>query len=158
MILIYLNREKYKAPKIKMPERVGTKFCEDPSSQRIGWILEDEVTNTILQACSDAKNYISPKKVELKEKTIVDELFRHLDLLKAGLAIAYPGDHGLPEWEPVLCLFYDKEDILNKEEPNTDYIKCDTALMWCAGKEYEREKFLSEYVGKNEKTKIVIIL
>ena len=50
-------------PKTKMPDKVGTKYCEDPSHQRTGWVLEDDVTNTILQACSDAKAYISSKKV-----------------------------------------------------------------------------------------------
>jgi hypothetical protein len=55
----------------------------------------------------------------------------------------------------VCLIYYDKEDILQKEEPNSDYIKYDSATLWCAGKEYEREKFLFEFCGKNEKTKIV---
>jgi len=141
-----------------MPDKVGTKFCADPSSQRTGWILEDDVTNTVLQACSEAKNYISSKKCDTKEKTTVDELFKHLDYLKAALTIAYPGNYGLPEWEPAVCLIYDKEDVLNKEEANTEYIKYDTATLWCAGKEYERHKYLSDYVGKNDKTKVVSIV
>ena len=78
-----------------------------------------------------------------------------MDLLKAGLTIGYPGNYGLPEWEPAMVLIYDKEDVLQKEEPNTDFINFDSATLWCAGKEYERHKVLSEYVGKNEKTKIV---
>jgi hypothetical protein len=62
-------REKYRAPKTKMPEQIGTKWCPDATSQRTGWILEDEVTKTILTACSDAKECISSKKV-FKNKLI----------------------------------------------------------------------------------------
>jgi len=140
-----------------MPDHVGTKFCEDPTNQRSGWILEEEVTNTILKECSDAKNYISSKKVDRKEKTTIEELFKHLDYLKAALTIGYPGNYGLPDWEPALVHLRDKEDILAKEEPNTDYIKFDSSSLWCAGREYERNKCLSDYIGKNDKTKIVII-
>ena len=39
-------------------------------------------------------------------------LFKHIDLMKAGLTIAYPGNHGLPDWETVLCLLQDKSDMM----------------------------------------------
>ena len=115
--------DKFKVPKIKMPERVGTKFNEDPSHQRTGWILDEEVTNTILKGVLDAKEYISLKRVEEKKTTSVKELLEIIDLLKAGVMIGYPGYYGLPDWEPCKVMLEDKSDLLEKEEANMDVIK-----------------------------------
>ena len=35
------------------------------------------------------------------------------------------------------------------------YFKYEITTLWNAGKEYVRGKLLSDYIGKNEKTKIV---
>ncbi len=147
--------DKYKVPKPKMPEKVGTRYNDDSSGQRTGWILEEDVTQNIMKAVTDAKDYISPSRAEAKKMTTVDELLDLVEILKAGVMIGYPGFYGLPDWEPVKFLLEDKSDILDKEEANMEYFKFDLTCLWATGKEYERGKFLSDYLGKNEKTKIV---
>jgi len=147
--------DKYKVPKIKMPKTRGTKFLEDPTAQRCGWILEDDLTNTILKACMESKEKISPKRVEEKCFTKIEDLTNMLDLLRGALMMGYPAFDGLPEWEPARIIIEEKVDLLKREEPNTDYINFDSASLWYAGKELERGKKLSEYVGKNEKTKLI---
>lgn len=146
--------DKYKVPIPKMPDKIGTRYNDDPSGQRTGWILEEDVTTTILQGVLDAKKYISISRVEDKQLTTVKELLDTIEMLKAGVMIGYTGYYGLPEWEPVKFLLENKEDIL-QNDPNSDCFKHDLAVLWCAGKEYERGKFLCDYIGKNEKTKIV---
>jgi hypothetical protein len=147
--------DKYKVPKPKMPEKVGTRYNDDPTGQRTGWILEEDVTNTILQASIDAKDYISSKRTEEKKFSTIKELLDLIELIRAGVMIGYPGYYGLPDWEPVRVFLEDKQDLLDKEEQSLDYYKYDTAILWVASKEYDRSKFLCDYVGKNEKTKIV---
>jgi hypothetical protein len=147
--------DKYKVPKIKMPKPMGTKLNEDPTAQRSGWILEDDITNLILKACFDAKDLISTKKVEDKYVTKIKDLTDQLDFLRGAMMIGYPGYAGLPEWEPARQVLEENCDLLKKEVPNLDFINFDTAALWYAGKELERGKKLFEYIGKNEKTKLV---
>jgi hypothetical protein len=115
--------DKYKVPKPKMPEQVGTRYNDDKTGQRTGWILEEDVTETILKGVIDAKDYISHKRAENKQVTTLKELFDWIEIIKAGVMIGYPAYHGLPEWEPCMVLLEDKEDILNKEQPNVEVNK-----------------------------------
>lgn len=110
--------EKYKPKKPVMPEKVGTRFNEDPGHQRTGWVLEENVTETIMKAVTDAKEIISSKKVEKKKTTSIDELLNIKDILKAGVMIGYPGYYGLPDWEPVMVLLEEKVELIEKEEHN----------------------------------------
>jgi hypothetical protein len=103
-----------------MPEKVGTIYNDDKTGQRTGWILEESVNNTILKGVQEARDYINVKKVDEKKPMKLKELFDMIELLKAGVMIAYPCYYGLPEWEPSRLLIEDKEDLTNKEVPNFD--------------------------------------
>ena len=146
----------YRAPKTKMPEKVGTKYNEDKTNQRTGWILEDDLTNKIMEAVTAAKEYISPKRAEARKTTTIEDLNKHIQLMYGGVMIGYPAYHGLGEWEPCRVIFEDKSDILEKNEPNQDYYQFSNSTLWYAGKELERGKNLCDYIGKNEKTKVVV--
>ena len=148
--------EQYRVKKTPMPERVGTKYNEDKTNQRTGWILEDDITKKIMEAVNEAKEYISPKRAEQRKTTTIEELNKHIQLMCGGVMIGYPAYHGLGEWEPCRVIFEDKSDILKKDEPNQDYFQFDTTCLWYAGKELERGKKLCDYIGKNEKTKIIV--
>ena len=133
--------EKYRAKKTPMPPKVGTKYNEDKTNQRTGWILEDDVTKKIMEEVTAAKEYISPKRAEQRKITSVEELNKHIQLMYGGVMIGYPAYYGLGEWEPCRVIFEDKTDILKKDEPNQDYYQYDTTCMWYAGKELERGNF-----------------
>lgn len=115
--------DKFKVPKPKMPEQIGTRYNDDKSGQRTGWILEEDVTNTILNGVKEAKEYISPKRTESKQLTTVKELLDLIEMLRAGVMIGYPGYYGLPEWEPCRVFLEDKSDILERDEPNFEVFK-----------------------------------
>jgi hypothetical protein len=146
----------YRAKKTPFPEKVGTKYNEDKTNQRTGWILEDDINKKIMEAVKEAKEYLDPKRAESRKITTSDELNKLIQLMYGGVMIGYPAYHGLGEWEPCRVIFEDKSDILQKDEPNQDYFQFDTTCLWYAGKELERGKLLSDYIGKNEKTKVVV--
>jgi len=146
----------YRAKKTPFPEKVGTKYNEDKTNQRTGWILEDDINKKIMEAVKEAKEYLDPKRAESRKITTSDELNKLIQLMYGGVMIGYPAYHGLGEWEPCRVIFEDKSDILKKDEPNQDYFQFDTTCLWYAGKELERGKLLSDYIGKNEKTKVVV--
>lgn len=73
--------------------------------------------------------------------------------------IGYPAYHGLPKYEATRFLLEDQEDFSVQKHQDYDFFKTpDKAAVWFAGKELFPEKVLSDYIGKNEKTKIIIKL
>lgn len=76
--------------------------------------------------------------------------------LRAAIMIAYPNFEGLGEWEPALLIC---ENHYNWENVNTNQIDVFLSLykyldpkdssIWWAGKEFQREKLLNTYTGKN---------
>lgn len=147
--------DKYKPKKTPMPEKVGTVYVEDPTHHRTGWTFEKEVVDKNLSEIAELKKKISVDMVTQKKVITSNELLELIDYLRAVVFINYPAYTGLPEWEPCRILLEMKEDILNKEDPRGEFYKFSTVTLWCAGREYERHKLLSDYVGKNDKTKII---
>lgn len=91
---------------------------------------------------------------------------KQLELLRGAVVIAYP--MGLPEYDPVLEILDDTEDVgssivrallpqrvLTSVQHAKDVLDANTACLWWAGKELHRGKLLHEYLGRNEKTTIV---
>merc|ERR1719282_465791 len=61
----------------------------------------------------------------------------------------------LPPYDPVQMEFEGEED-LSGTQASLEVI--DQGALWWAGKELLPEKLLSDYVGKNEKTKVIVKL
>ena len=76
-----------------------------------------------------------------------------LQLTKGALIMAYPGYDGLPDWEPAMCFFENREDpamflgqtLFDKEK----------TTLWFANKELRVGKKLKEFVKAPEKSKII---
>ena len=69
--------------------------------------------------------------------------------------MAYPGFHGLGAWEPIWVILENQEE--HDEKMNlTDDLAYESTTLWCVNKELQLGKTLSDYFGKNEKSKMVI--
>ncbi len=66
--------------------------------------------------------------------------------------ITYPAYHGLGTWEPARVIL---ESDLTKDP---DMYEEEKTSIWYAGKEMHRGKLLADYLGKNEKTTVIIKL
>lgn len=82
--------------------------------------MEEDITNVILKGVEEAKEYISSIHTENKKLTTVSELFNFIDILKAGIMIGYPAYYGLGLNEPCKLILEDKQDILLKDDNNSD--------------------------------------
>ncbi|XP_039600854.1 cilia- and flagella-associated protein 298 [Polypterus senegalus] len=78
-----------------------------------------------------------------------------LDQLRGAVSIVYP--MGLPPHDPIRLEFEDKEDLTGTQMA-LQIIEESESQLWWAGKELQRGKKLSDYLGKNEKTKIIVKL
>lgn len=54
----------------------------------------------MIDTANQAKQAINKNLVQLNQKLTVEALKLELDKLRGAVMIAYPGYHGLPEWEP----------------------------------------------------------
>jgi len=128
------------------------RYVEDSSHFRTGYVLAEEVCNMMMTTAVEAKQAISHELA--KQRKVIEKatLLKQIDLIRGAVMIGYPGYHGLPEWEPVRLLL-EGQEIENKSQDVELFDE--TASLWWAGKELAPSKFLKEYVGKNEKTKIV---
>ncbi|XP_064405079.1 cilia- and flagella-associated protein 298-like isoform X3 [Halichondria panicea] len=99
---------------------------------------------------SEAKTAISKVKagVCLSEEMIRDAL----DKLRGAVTIVYPMN--LPPYDPVRLEFEGNEELAGTQA-GTLVLEEDSAQLWWAGKALARDKKLSDYLGRNEKTTIV---
>jgi len=82
-------------------------------------------------------------------------LKKEFDALRGAVMIAYPAYHGLPEWEPAFTILENKIDWSGIQSDIGEYLELENTSLWWAGKELLSGKLMKDYVGKNEKTKIV---
>ncbi|XP_059171438.1 cilia- and flagella-associated protein 298-like [Physella acuta] len=130
----------------------GVKVNKDKIGCRNGQAPTPKMAEVLTKTIKEAKDMISKKKVEadvlVTQKTIQDAL----DILRGAVMIVYP--MGLPPYEPIKCEFENTEDLSGKQA-SLEVIDIDQASLWWAGKELLSHKKLGDFVGKNEKTKIV---
>ena len=62
--------------------------------------------------------------------------------------MAYPGYHGLGEWEPIRV-------FLEEEDDHADLLDPAKTSLWIVSKELQAPKIFSDYFGTNEKSKFV---
>lgn len=136
----------------------GQRYNEDKSRYRTGVILSEELTKVLLTEVENAKKIISKENQNAKQPLTKKALSDPINNLRGAIMIAYPAYHGLPEWEPARMILEDKFDFSNVSQDNYEYLKPQESSIWWAGKEFQRGKTLADYVGKNEKTKIVVKL
>ena len=78
---------------------------------------------------------------------------QQMDIYKGLVIMAYPGYHGLGEWEPIRVLLENEED--QTPQPNNEFLAEDSTTLWIVSKELQAGKIFSDYFGKNEKQKFV---
>merc|ERR1719324_360685 len=60
---------------------------------------------------------------------------------------------GLPDYDGVRQILEEREVLEGAQ--SLEVLDPDHISLWCFSKELQRDKLLSDYVGKNEKTKVV---
>ncbi|KAI8803774.1 hypothetical protein BJ742DRAFT_827437 [Cladochytrium replicatum] len=128
---------------------------KDPTGRRCGECIVEEYADIVQKTLSAAKDCISPDKVKLGECLTNKTLKDAFDNIRGAVMIVYP--MGLPEWEPVRDILEDVEDLSGTAASKEVLLENETSLWW-ASKELSPEKILRDYIGRNEKTTVVIKL
>jgi len=134
--------------KAKSKPSQGPNYNPDPSNRRNGDAPSAELQTVIQRTVDDAKVLTSMQMVESKKTLTAKMLTDAIDSIRGAVMICYP--MGLPEWDLVKQTLEEPDDGLGADDLDPE-----VAVLWWANKELQREKTMAEYVGRNEKTKII---
>ncbi|NWX90673.1 CF298 protein, partial [Nothoprocta ornata] len=131
----------------------GSVFKKDVMGRRNGHAPNEKMQQVIRKTIEEAKALISKKQVQANVCLNMEMVKDALDQLRGAVMIVYP--MGLPPHDPVRMELEDKEDLLGTHA-GLEVIKESEAQLWWAAKELKETKLLSDYIGKNEKTTIIV--
>jgi hypothetical protein len=140
-----------------MPPVVGERKVEDKDHFRTGWLLSEEMSKKMLDQSMAMKEIIHKSSVDQKRMLSQDMLKEQIDLVRGIIMMAYPGFHGLGQWEPIWVILENNE-LHDEKLMNSDDLTVDKTVFWCVNKELQtgQGKKFSDYFGTNEKSKMVI--
>lgn len=130
----------------------GVRVNPDKIGRRNGQAPTDKMAEVLKKTCAEAKDMISKKKVQANELVTQKTVKDALDILRGAVTIVYP--MGLPPHENIKMEFENNED-LSGTQASLEVIEEQNAALWFSGKEMLRGKQLKDFVGKNEKTKVI---
>ncbi|CAF1069291.1 unnamed protein product [Adineta steineri] len=126
---------------------------EDGTGRRNGRAPTEKMRSILERTIQEAKDKISKKLVQADQCVTCDQVNEALQQLKGAVMIVYP--MGLPPYDPVELEFKNQEELEGTQD-SLDVIPEPDMSLWFSGKEMQRGKLLSDFVGKNEKTKVIV--
>jgi len=132
----------------------GAPTNPDPHGYRTGCPPPQATADVMLRTAEAALAAVSHKLVELRTFLDLASLQAQLGMCKGAVQIAYPAFHRLPWYDPVRMECEDKEELDGRSDMQ-DILDAEDSVLWWAGKELQATKIMHEYVGKNEKTKLM---
>ncbi|XP_058483531.1 cilia- and flagella-associated protein 298 [Solea solea] len=131
----------------------GPVLRKDEIGRRNGHAPNDKMKEILMRTVEEAKALISNNQVKANVCVTMEMVKQALDQLRGAVTIVYP--MGLPPHDPIRMEFEERED-LSGMQASLQVMTEDECQLWWAGKEMQRGKKLQDYVGKNEKTKLVV--
>lgn len=132
----------------------GTPTNPDEHGYRTGCPPPPEVSEVLARTAEEAEAAVSVALVQQKRALDKQTCQTHIDNMRGAVMIAYPAFHKLPVYDPVRAELEDREELDGHSELQ-DVLDWTQTNLWWAGKELRTDQTLGDYVGRNEKTKIV---
>ncbi|KAM3868574.1 cilia- and flagella-associated protein 298 [Diretmus argenteus] len=131
----------------------GSVFRKDGIGMRNGHAPNEKMKEVLVRTVEEAKALISKKQVQANVCVTMAMVKEALDQLRGAVMIVYPME--LPPHDPIRMEFENRED-LSGTQASLQVITVDECQLWWAAKEMQTGKKLQDYIGKNEKTKLVV--
>ena len=126
-------------------------YNPDGTERRTGNAPSPELAAVMTKTVEDAKSLTSEKQVLMKVKVTDKMLLEAINNIRGAVMICYP--MGLPDYDDVRQILEDRESV--EGSAALEQLDGGQASVWCFSKELQRDKKLCDYVGKNDKTKVV---
>ncbi|XP_012215160.1 cilia- and flagella-associated protein 298 isoform X2 [Linepithema humile] len=133
----------------------GWTFNKDQIGRRNGKQPNEKMQEVLKKTIEDVRAMTSKKLVQ-QEKLITQKTVQEaLDLLRGAVMIVYP--MGLPPHDVIRKEFENTED-LSGTQASLEVIDIQLAQLWFSGKELLPGKKMKDFLGSNEKTKVIVKL
>ncbi|XP_077261753.1 cilia- and flagella-associated protein 298 isoform X3 [Temnothorax americanus] len=133
----------------------GWTFNRDKIGRRNGRQPNEKMQEVLKKTIEDARAMTSKKLVQ-QEKLVTQKTVQEaLDLLRGAVTIVYP--MGLPPHDVIRKEFENTEDLTGTQA-SLEVIDVQLAQLWFSGKELLPGKKMKDFVGNNEKTKVIVKL
>lgn len=138
----------------RQPPTHGANYRQDPNERRTGDAPSDELAAVITRTVEDGKALTAEAMVARKKTLTAAMLEEAVSNIRGAVMIVYP--MGLPDYDHVRQILEEREEL--EGQAAMELLDPEQCNLWFASKELQREKLLSDYVGKNDKSKCVIKL
>jgi len=132
----------------------GANYRQDPQERRTGDAPSDELAAVITKTVEDAVALTSNNNVQMKRATNSKALEEAINNVRGAVMIVYP--MGLPDYDHVRTILEEREDLQGAE--GLEVLDHERAALWAFSKEMQPDKLLSDYCGKNDKSKVIVKL
>ncbi|KAI9332303.1 hypothetical protein DFJ73DRAFT_630362 [Zopfochytrium polystomum] len=151
------NKEPAPPKEPKYVDRGGQRYMvnPDPTGRRTGECPLPEIAEVVNRTIDAAKTLVSTEYPLTNNFLSMEQIEEAMRNIGGSLTIAYP--MGMPEWETAKAILEDDEDLTGTAASKEVFLPNESAIWW-AGRELTPEKLLSEFLGKNEKTKVIVKL
>lgn len=126
----------------------------DEHGYRTGCPPPPEVAEVLRRTAEEAEGAVSHALVSQRRCIDRKTVETHIENMRGAVMIAYPAYHRLPVYDPTRQELENKEELDGASEMQ-DVLDVVQTNLWWAGKELQTDKALEQYLGRNEKTKIV---
>jgi len=127
---------------------------KDIYSRRNGQAPNEKMAKVLTDTAAKSKEMVSKKRaIEEKFEMTYETVDEAISAMKGAIMIVYP--MGLPPDDPIRMELENRED-LEGQQASKLVIPAHSMAIWWANKELHDEKILSEYCGKNERTKLAV--
>ncbi|KAI8128824.1 hypothetical protein FF38_12051 [Lucilia cuprina] len=133
----------------------GFVYNKDPIGRRNGRQPKENMQQVLRNAVKDAKAMIDKKLVLAKQPLTLKIVGEAISLLKGAVTIVYPMQ--LPPHDIIRMEFNNTEDLTGTQA-SKEVIEPSKAQLWFAGRLILCDKKLSQFIGNNDKTKVVVKL
>ncbi|KAG7157569.1 cilia- and flagella-associated protein 298-A-like [Homarus americanus] len=126
---------------------------KDPCGRRNGCQPLEKMQEVIRKTIAEAKGIISKEQVKSNTRLTEQHICDALDMLRGAVMIVYPMN--LPTHDPIREELENRESLSGTQDQKY-VLEAPMTQLWFAGKEILCGKKLLDYLGKNEKTKVII--
>ena len=109
----------------------------------------------MLSEAMKGKQMIHKTQVDRKVCLNLPMMQEVLDIFRGLTMMAYPGYHGLGDYEPIKVILENREEWDEKMNLSDD-LAVENCTLWIVSKECPPNKQFSDLFGKNEKQKFVV--
>ncbi|XP_063696110.1 cilia- and flagella-associated protein 298 [Culicoides brevitarsis] len=131
----------------------GFVMNKDPTGRRNGQQPLANMQQILKNAIAEAKNLVTKKLVGENKCLTHGDVQKALDILKGATRICYPMD--IPSYDPIKMEFMNIEDLHGKQA-SLEVIEPSCCQLWFAGRLLLPGKLLKDFMGNNEKSKVIV--